>query len=67
MVENVDSHPGQALRDMLEILPRGASKGKGVAKLLEHLGVDPARVMAMGEQAELPIPVSPHASYRQET
>lgn len=36
---------------MLEVLPPGASKGKGVEILLAHLGIDPARLMALGEQA----------------
>lgn len=39
----------KAFSDMLEVLPRGASKGDGVATLLDHLGVDPARLMALGE------------------
>ncbi|CAM9138156.1 unnamed protein product, partial [Choristocarpus tenellus] len=39
----------QALSDMLEVLPLGASKGKGVAVLLEHLGIDPRHLMAMGD------------------
>ncbi|CAN0216219.1 unnamed protein product, partial [Discosporangium mesarthrocarpum] len=39
----------QAFPDMLEILPRGASKGKGVALLLEHLGVHPGNTLALGD------------------
>lgn len=38
----------QALPDMLEVLPAGASKGHGVDVLLKHLGVDPVRLMALG-------------------
>lgn len=41
----------QALPDMLEVLPPGASKGKGVEVLLAQLGIDPLRLMALGEQA----------------
>lgn len=35
---------------MLEVLPPGASKGKGVEILLAHLGIDPVRLLALGEQ-----------------
>lgn len=41
----------QALPDMLEVLPPGASKGDGVRRLLEGAfgGVDPAAVLALGD------------------
>lgn len=39
----------QALDHMLEILPPGTSKGKGVQKLLEMVGVSPEHVLAMGD------------------
>lgn len=39
----------QALADMLEILPPGASKGAGLRWLLDELGVPPERVMAIGD------------------
>ena len=39
----------QALINSVEILPHGASKGAGVAWLLSHLGIDPQRVLAMGD------------------
>ncbi|KAL2641506.1 hypothetical protein R1flu_009093 [Riccia fluitans] len=39
----------QALDDMLEILPPGQSKGAGVKMLLDHLGVHPEEVMAIGD------------------
>ncbi|GIL85379.1 hypothetical protein Vretimale_10672 [Volvox reticuliferus] len=38
-----------ALSGMLEVLPLGASKGAGLSWLLEHMGVDPAHVMALGD------------------
>lgn len=38
-----------ALPGMVEILPPGASKGAGVAWLLQRLGVDPGACMAMGD------------------
>jgi len=38
-----------ALTGMLEILPLGASKGDGVSKLLDILGVAAEDVMAMGD------------------
>jgi hydroxymethylpyrimidine pyrophosphatase-like HAD family hydrolase len=38
-----------AIPGMLEVLPLGASKGAGVAWLLDRLGVDPACVMALGD------------------
>lgn len=39
----------QAQDDMLEIIPVGSSKGKGVKILLENLGVHPDEVMAIGD------------------
>ncbi|KAI5068300.1 hypothetical protein GOP47_0016645 [Adiantum capillus-veneris] len=39
----------QAQDDMLEIIPVGSSKGKGVQILLDDLGVDPDEVMAIGD------------------
>ena len=33
----------------VQILPAGASKGKGVDQLLKHLNVKPERVLAMGD------------------
>lgn len=39
----------QAQADMLEIIPVGASKGKGVKLLLDDLGVHPDDVMAIGD------------------
>lgn len=38
-----------AIPGMLEVLPLGASKGAGVAWLLDRLGVDPSCVMALGD------------------
>eukprot|EP00199_Chlamydomonas_sp_CCMP681_P002924 CAMPEP_0119104166 /NCGR_PEP_ID=MMETSP1180-20130426/2445_1 /TAXON_ID=3052 ORGANISM="Chlamydomonas cf sp, Strain CCMP681" /NCGR_SAMPLE_ID=MMETSP1180 /ASSEMBLY_ACC=CAM_ASM_000741 /LENGTH=308 /DNA_ID=CAMNT_0007088847 /DNA_START=132 /DNA_END=1058 /DNA_ORIENTATION=- len=38
-----------AINGVLEVLPFGASKGAGVAWLLERLGVDPQHVMALGD------------------
>mmetsp|Transcript_19984 Transcript_19984/g.60403 ORF Transcript_19984/g.60403 Transcript_19984/m.60403 type:complete len:317 (-) Transcript_19984:522-1472(-) len=38
-----------ALPGMLEVLPLGASKGAGLARLLGQLGVDPQHVLAMGD------------------
>jgi HAD superfamily hydrolase (TIGR01484 family) len=35
--------------EMLEVLPLGASKGLGVSKLLEHLNIAPANLMALGD------------------
>lgn len=32
-----------------QVLPEGASKGAGLQWLLQHLGVDPVNVMAMGD------------------
>ncbi|KAL3744443.1 hypothetical protein ACJRO7_013670 [Eucalyptus globulus] len=39
----------QAVPDMLEIVPPGTSKGSGVKMLLDHLGVAPEEVMAIGD------------------
>ncbi|KAF8033948.1 hypothetical protein BT93_C0283 [Corymbia citriodora subsp. variegata] len=39
----------QAVPDMLEIVPPGTSKGSGVRMLLDHLGVAPKEVMAIGD------------------
>lgn len=39
----------QALDYMVEILPPGASKGDGLRRVLAHLQVDPAQVMAIGD------------------
>lgn len=39
----------KAIVGMLEVLPHGASKGEGVRKLLDHVGVDPERVVAFGD------------------
>ena len=38
-----------AIPGMLELLPLGASKGAGVEWLLNRLGVEPSRVMAIGD------------------
>lgn len=45
-VQAVRTHP-----DLFEILPAGISKGSGVARLCQLLEVDPARVLAVGDQA----------------
>jgi len=37
-------------RDYLEIIPVAASKGAGLARLAEHVGVPLARVVAVGDQ-----------------
>jgi hydroxymethylpyrimidine pyrophosphatase-like HAD family hydrolase len=39
----------QALPDMMEILPVGASKGAGVQMLLDHMEVPIDQVMALGD------------------
>ncbi|XP_059274970.1 endoribonuclease YBEY, chloroplastic-like [Lycium ferocissimum] len=39
----------QAQPDMLEIVPPGTSKGSGVKVLLDHLGVSPKEIMAIGD------------------
>ncbi|EXB60282.1 Phosphatase YidA [Morus notabilis] len=39
----------QAQADMLEIVPPGTSKGNGVKMLLDHLGVSPKEIMAIGD------------------
>jgi Cof subfamily protein (haloacid dehalogenase superfamily) len=38
-----------SVASMLEVLPPGASKGQGVALLLEHLGIAPEDAMAIGD------------------
>eukprot|EP00798_Chlamydomonas_sp_ICE-L_P006190 gene6190-2807_t len=38
-----------AIEGMLEVLPSGASKGAGLAWLLDHLGVKAENVMSMGD------------------
>lgn len=38
----------QALPEMMEILPAGASKGTGVQRLLDHLGVPIDQVLLGG-------------------
>jgi len=38
-----------AIEGMLEVLPKGSSKGKGVEFVLEMLNVPPERVMAIGD------------------
>ena len=39
----------QAVPNMLEVLPRGNDKARGVATLLAHLGVERSRVVAVGD------------------
>ena len=39
----------QALPDMIEIVPRGASKGDGLRRVLDRLAVDPAQTLAIGD------------------
>ncbi|VVB09029.1 unnamed protein product [Arabis nemorensis] len=39
----------QAQSDMLEIVPPGTSKGNGVKMLLDHLGVSPDEIIAIGD------------------
>nr|XP_025659270.1 endoribonuclease YBEY, chloroplastic isoform X3 [Arachis hypogaea] len=39
----------QAVPDMLEIVPLGTCKGNGVKMLLDHLGVTPKEIMAIGD------------------
>lgn len=39
----------QAQSDILEIVPPGTSKGSGVKILLDHLGVSPKEIMAIGD------------------
>lgn len=39
----------QAVTGMLEVLPFGCSKGLGVMKLLEHIGVSPEHTAAFGD------------------
>jgi Cof subfamily protein (haloacid dehalogenase superfamily) len=44
-IQAVRTHP-----DLFEILPAGVDKGTGVARLCQLLNVDPARVLAVGDQ-----------------
>jgi Cof subfamily protein (haloacid dehalogenase superfamily) len=46
VVHVVRTHP-----ELLEILPVGVSKGQGVLRLCEMLAIDPAHVVAVGDQA----------------
>jgi Cof subfamily protein (haloacid dehalogenase superfamily) len=39
----------QAIPECLELLPPGASKGEGLRRLLEYLGIAPEHVMAVGD------------------
>ena len=39
----------QAVPGMLEVLPFGCSKGVGVLKLLEHIGISPENTVAFGD------------------
>jgi Cof subfamily protein (haloacid dehalogenase superfamily) len=39
----------QAVREVLEVIPPGASKGEGVRIALEHLGISPAETLAAGD------------------
>lgn len=39
----------EALPGMVELLPPGASKGRGLQRLLNYLGVDPRQVLAIGD------------------
>ncbi|KAM1134125.1 hypothetical protein ACFX19_043995 [Malus domestica] len=39
----------QTVPDMLEIVPPGTSKGSGVSMLLDHLGITPKEIMAIGD------------------
>ena len=64
---------GKAALRLLQVLPAGASKGKGVKQLLQHLNVKPERVLAMGDgendkvmlQVQLPSTHIPRCSTRQ--
>ncbi len=44
-IQPVRTHP-----DLFEILPGGVSKGTGVLRLCQMLGIDPAKVLAVGDQ-----------------
>ena len=44
-IQAIRSHP-----DLFEILPAGIDKGAGVVRLCQLLNVDPARVLAVGDQ-----------------
>ncbi|XP_004291154.1 PREDICTED: uncharacterized protein LOC101294624 isoform X1 [Fragaria vesca subsp. vesca] len=39
----------QTVPDMLELVPPGTSKGSGVKMLLDHLGITPKEIMAIGD------------------
>ncbi|KAK9946607.1 hypothetical protein M0R45_012063 [Rubus argutus] len=39
----------QSQPDMLEVVPPGTSKGSGVKLLLDHLGITPKEIMAIGD------------------
>ena len=39
----------QAQSNMLEVLPKGCSKGDGVRRLLNSLGVNPRNILAIGD------------------
>jgi Cof subfamily protein (haloacid dehalogenase superfamily) len=39
----------QAVETMLEVLPLGASKGDGVKRLLDHIGISPEDTIAFGD------------------
>lgn len=39
----------QAQSDMLEVLPPSTSKGNGVRRLIEKLGISPKNVLAIGD------------------
>lgn len=41
--------PLKVVFELLQVLPAGASKGKGVEQLLQHLNIKPERVLAMGD------------------
>ena len=45
VVQVVRTHP-----DLIEVLPVGVSKGQGVLRLCQILKIDPARVLAIGDQ-----------------
>jgi Cof subfamily protein (haloacid dehalogenase superfamily) len=39
----------QAVPEYIEVLPPGASKGRGVKMLLDDLGISPANMLAIGD------------------
>lgn len=43
------AHVTQAIAQLIEVLPAGASKGVGLQWLLEQMAIDPAQVMAIGD------------------